>query len=147
MQMEGIIAKGQLVPLTFTQHNVAASQAAAAMNLIESETGADVITFLGVTELQLPFDFDVVGISVVSNAAVTAGSITADATINGNVTGLQAVLSTTAATRAYKRQAREADRGVAGGRVGVKLTTTADLAPTTADIAVTVWVLAYLDQV
>ena len=41
---------------------------------------------------------------------------------------------------------RARDRGVAGSYVGVKLTT-ASWTPITADIVVTVWVLAYLEGI
>lgn len=101
---------------------------------------------LAVTEEQIPFDFEVIGVTVTSNAARTAGTLTADVTIDGTVTGLQAVLDETNTTRHYSRQSRGSDVGVAGSRVGVKLTTSS-WTPTTADIAVTVWVIASLEGI
>lgn len=141
-QIERIISRGQLVPLTFVQDAVADSQSAVAMNAVEVNAGAA----LTVTEYQLPWDFEVVGISIVSDSARTAGTCTVDATINGTATGLQAVLNATNTTRAYSTQQRGSDTGVAGQRVGVKLTT-ASWTPTTADVAVVVWVIAYLEGI
>lgn len=221
-QIERIISKGQLVPFTFNQHDVADSQSAVAMNRQESPgrrtkyfvadgaaagnvtvTGVattDTLLFVGVfttkasiatfadltaeftisagdtlnntggtstandqllvivdrpnttvdavtvTEQVIPFDFEVVAIDVVSNAARTAGTLTVDATIDGTVTGLQAALDATNTTRHYGRGPRAADVGVAGSRVGVKLTTSS-WTPTTADITATVWVLAHLEGI
>lgn len=146
MQMEGVIAKGQLVPLVFMQDAAAASQSAAAMNVVEAYGGTTLST-LDVTEYQVPWDFDLVGISIVSSAARTAGTLTVDASKNGSATGLQASLNATNTQRAYKRLPRESKRGVAGDRVGCLLTTDASWAPATADLVVVVWVLVYLDQV
>lgn len=142
-QIERIIAKGQLVPLLFTQVDAADAQAAVAMNVLEVVGGT---TILGVTEYVMPFDFEIVGISVTSNEARTAGTLTADATIDGTVTGLQAILDATNTTRDSGTQARGTDAGVAGQRVGVKLTT-ASWTPVTADLVVTVWVLVHLNGI
>lgn len=143
-QITNEIAKGQLVRYTFTQDAVAASQAAVAMNAIE--TGATSST-LDVTEIVVPFNFDVVAIAVSASAACTAGTCTADATINGTVTALQGVLDTTNTTRDTTKQPRETDRGTAGQRIGVKLTTSADWAPITADIVVDVYAIVDLEGV
>jgi hypothetical protein len=135
------IARGQLVPLLFSQDAVADAQAAVAMNILEAGTSV-----LSTQEYQIPWDFDVVGISVVSDSARTAGTLTVDATINGTVTGLQAKLDGTNTTRHYQRQPRESDRGAAGDRVGVKLTTSS-WTPVTADVVVVVWVLVRLEGI
>lgn len=218
--MERIVAKGQLIPLVFTQDQVADSQAAVAMNLVEAAgrrqrfyvadgaaagnvtvTGVattDTLVFVGVfttkasiatfadltaeftitatntinnaagtstannqllvvvdrpnavaditaiTGIPIPWEFEVVGISIESSEARTAGTLTADATIDGTATGLQAVLNATDTTRAVASQGRAKDVGNAGSRVGVKITT-ASWTPVTADIAVTVWVVAHLE--
>tara|TARA_Y100000034_G_scaffold56769_1_gene69461 strand:- start:249 stop:683 length:435 start_codon:yes stop_codon:yes gene_type:complete len=139
-QIERITAKGQLVPLIFSQDATADSQTAAAMNIIE--TGATSGT-LGTQEYQVPFDFEFIAVSVVSDSARTAGTLTVDATKNGTVTGLQAALDATNTTRHYAKQARDSDKGVAGDRIGVKLTT-ASWTPVTADIVVVVWALVYV---
>lgn len=221
-QMERTIAKGQLVPITFTQDKVAAGQSAVAMNLTEVSAGrpkvfvadgatagdvtvtgiatTDTLVFVGVfatkasiatfadltsefsitatntinnaagtstannqllvivdrpdqtmdalavTGIPLPWDFEIVGASISSTEARTAGSIVADVTIDGTVTGLQATLDATNTTRDTSTQPRGTDTAVAGSYVGVKLTT-ASWTPVTADIAVTVWVLMHLDGI
>lgn len=145
--IERIISKGQLISLHFGQSDVADSQSAVAMNIVEvRNTGASADDVLAVPGYTLPFDFEIIGISVRASTARTAGTLTADATIDGTVTGLQAVLNGTDTTAAYAKQPRESDRGTAGSYVGVKLTT-ASWTPVTADIVVTVWVLAYLDGI
>lgn len=146
MQITREIAKGQLVPLMFSQQNVADAQSAVAMNIIEGEGATEANIVLSVTEYVLPWSFNIVGISLVSNEARTAGTCTVDATINGTATGLQAVLDATNTTRDTGTQPRETDRGVAGDRVGVKLTT-ASWTPTTAHIVVIVWVLLALEGI
>lgn len=142
-QIERVIAKGQLVPLIFSQDAVADSQSAVAMNIIE--TGATSGT-LGTQEYVIPWDFEVVGISVVSDSARTAGTLTVDATINGTVTGLQGALDATNTLRDTGTQIRGSDVAVAGDRVGVKLTTSS-WTPTAADVVVTVWVLVSLEGI
>jgi Ni,Fe-hydrogenase maturation factor len=99
---------------------------------------------LAITEAQIPWEFEVVGVSVTSTEARTAGTLTADVTIDGTVTGLQGILNGTDTTRDYATQPRSTDIGAAGSRVGVKLTT-ASWTPTTADIAVTVYVMAHIE--
>lgn len=216
------IAKGQLVPFRFVQHDVADSQSAVAMNVQESPgrrlkfylaagatagdvtvtgvattdtlvsvlvfttaasiatvadltaeftiSGADTINNGGgtstannqlvvivdrpnstvdsitVTDEIMPWDFEVVGVSVQSNAARTAGTLTVDVTIDGTVTGLQAALDATNTTRDTGTQVRGSDTGVAGSRLGVKLTTSS-WTPTTADITATVWAIVSLEGI
>lgn len=142
-QIERIISKGQLVPLMFTQDQVADAQAAVAMNILETSAATST---LNVTEYVMPFDFEIVAITIVANTPRTAGTLTVDATIDGTVTGHQAALNATDTTRARATQGRDADSGVAGSRVGVKLTTSS-WTPVAANIAVMVWVLVHLDGI
>lgn len=220
--IERSISKGQLFPIRFFQHDVADSQSAVAMNMLEAPgrqpkyfvadgaaagdvtvTGiatTDTLLFVGVfttkasiatfadltseftitatntinntsgtstannqlivvvdrpnvtvdaitvTEEIMPWDFEIVGISVVSNAARTAGTLTVDATIDGTVTGLQAALDGTNTTRHKNTQVRGSDTGSAGSRVGIKLTTSS-WTPVTADIIATAWVIASLEGI
>jgi len=141
--MERIIAKGQLVPYLFSQDQVADSQAAVAMNVLE--TSATTST-LAVTEYVVPWDFEIVGIAVVNDEARTAGTLTVDATIDGTVTGLTAALNATDTLRKYATQPRGTDVSLAGSRIGVKLTTTS-WTPITADIAVIVYALVHLEGI
>lgn len=116
-------------PFNFFQSNVAASQSAVALA---------VLGLTGNTGFPMPFPGSIIGIAVTTNDARTAGTLTVDATINGTVTGLQAVLNGTNTTTAYAVQDAEADVFVAGALIGVKITTDGSWAPTTADIIVTV---------
>lgn len=142
MQIDNVISKGQLVPLVFTQDAVAANQSATAMNIVETGATSGI---LGATEYPIPWDFEIVGVSILSDTDLTANTMTADATINGTATGLQAVLSDTV-QRTSTVQARGKDVGVAGDRVGCKLASHASLAPETCDVVVVVWVMVYLNQ-
>lgn len=142
-QIERMISKGQLVPFLFSQDQVADSQSAVAMNILE--TSATTST-LNVTEYQMPWDFEIVAISVVSNTDRTAGALTVDATIDGTASGLQAVLNGSNVRRKSTTQVRGSDVGVAGSRVGVKLTT-ASWTPVAANVAVIVWVLLSLEGI
>lgn len=220
--MERIIAKGQLIPLTFVQDKVADSQAAVAMNLVETSdrllkvtlvdggaagaftvTGiatADRLAFVGlfetkasiatlsdltaeftitgantidntggtattndqlmvvwedadagvnttaITGIPVPWEFELIGVSVESTEARTAGTLTADVTVDGTASGLQAILDATNTTRDTTTQPRSSDAASAGSRVGVKLTTSS-WTPVSADIAVTVWVLVHLEGI
>lgn len=142
-QIERAIAKGQVIPYLFTQDAVADAQSAVAMNILE--TSATTST-LPVTEYVIPWDFEIVGISVSSSEARTAGTLTVDATINGTVTGLQAALNATDTLRDTGVQVRGSDVGVAGDRIGVKLTT-ASWTPVTADVAVVVYAIVSLEGI
>lgn len=137
--IERIISKGQLVPITFTKTAVAASSSAVAMNVMD--TNADVVEYV------MPFDFEVVAVTTSLTTARSAGTLTADVTIDTNATGFQNVISTNVA-RSRNTSRRGVKVGAAGSRVGVKLTTDANFAPvTTNDVLVTVWVLVHLEGI
>lgn len=137
--MERVIAKGQLVPLLFSQGAVADAQAAVAMTVVDGVAKA--------TEYTMPFDYDIVAISITSDTARTGGTLTVDATIDGTATGLQAVINATDTLRKHATQTRNTDGGNAGSRVGVKLTTAGTFAPVTADVIVTVWCIVHLEGI
>jgi hypothetical protein len=121
--------QGDKQSFSFMQSDVAASQAAVVLN---------VLGLAGNTEYTMPYPGSIVGISVASNAARTAGTLTVDATINGTVTGLQAVLNASNTQYHSATQARNADAFTVNQRVGVKITTDGDWLPVTADIVVIV---------
>lgn len=150
-QVERIIAKGQMVPLMFTEDQVAASQSAVAMEILDlvfsAGTSDATFDYPQNTEYVIPWEFEVVGISVRATAARTGGTLTVDATINGTATGVQAVLNATDTQSATGSELRGKDVGVAGDRIGCKITTDASWAPTTADVVVTVWVIAHLEGI
>lgn len=128
----------RLVPGMWVDDDVAASQSGVEM-IVYGASGA-----LGAgSRLRVPMvrPGSVTGIVVRSNEARTAGSLTVEPTINGTATGLSAVLDATNTTVHTATQAAGRDTYPAGGEVGVKITTTGDWAPTSADIQVTVEVL------
>lgn len=139
IQMERIIAKGQLVPFTFTRTAVAASASNSVMQI--SDTAVDV------PEAVIPFDFEIMAVTTSLTTARSAGTITTEATINGNGSGVTNVISTNV-SRSRATSRRGAKVGSAGDRIGARLTTDGSFAPvTTNDVAVTVWVLVHLEGV
>jgi len=126
----------RVVAFQFYDVDVAASQSAA-------EWGADASADVGGSAFkQIPMHAagSVIGVSVFSNDACTTGTLTADATINGSATGLQAELTSATATVASVTQANDADTFTANQAIGVKVTTDAEWLPTTADVVVVVYV-------
>ena len=136
MQIENDISKGQLVALPFVQINAAASQTDVGLTVAEVSDG-----------YLMPFAGEVVAVTVRSNAARTAGTLTADALVNGTAAGLTAVLNATTTNNVKSTQPRGKDEFAAGAYIGAKVTTDSSWTPVTADIVVTVWVLLYLDGV
>lgn len=141
MQIARNISKGQLVPLSFVQDAVADSQSAVAMNILEA--GANALTVIGHV---MPFDYEIVGITIFSDSARTAGTLTVDVTVGGSVTGIQAILNGTNTTKKTTKVPRGTKSGGAGDAIGVKLTTSS-WTPVTADILVTVWVILALEGI
>ena len=113
------------------QDNVTATQTAVVLGRGNSRT-----------EVPMPSPGHLVGIVVYSNAARVAGTLTVDATINGTVTGLTAVLDGTNTQTKATRQAQNSDKYTIGQRLGVKITTDGSWSPTTADIDVALLVVS-----
>lgn len=144
MQMEGIIAKGQLVPLVFMQADVAASQTDVQLSVAAVDNAAD--DQLAGVEYAMPFDGSIVGISYTLTAAATAGTLTIGPTVNGTEK-TDPTLSVTTGTSGYDRATREATRFVAGDKIGAEITTGGTWDGTGADLAVVVWVLLTMDGI
>lgn len=147
MQIDRVIAKGQLVNFVFGQTDVAAGQTAVALSpMAIRDTTANASyknDALGYTQA---FDFEIVSISVNASAARTAGTLTVDATIDGTVTGLQATLNAATTNNAKATAPRRQYRGSAGSYIGCKISTPS-WTPTTADIVVTVQAIVFLDGI
>jgi hypothetical protein len=124
----------QLVPMSFYDAAVAASQDAAEWGV---EPTSDVGG--GVKRVKLPVKGWVVGVVATVDAAATAGSLTADVTVGGTATGLQAVLEADA-TSAIGWQVPGLDAFAWGGLIGVKVTTSSDWNGTSSDAVVHVYV-------
>lgn len=124
-----------LIPFTFVAKNVAASQTSVALSLT-GETDSP-------TEYVLPFDADIVGISLRTTGARTAGTLTVKPTSNGTEKTLSATLDANVTQLNDTMQpVGTEDMGGVTRRLGATITTSAAWAPTTADVAVTIWVVA-----
>jgi len=123
-------AGGFKQPFSFMKIDVADEQTAVAM---------DALGLAGNTEYVMPYAGSVIAISIASNDARTAGTLTVDVTVDGAATGLQAVLDDDPTTYAYTVQAKDTDTFTAGQRLGVDITTDAAWEPdATPDIVVVV---------
>lgn len=142
-QLERITAKGQMVALTFMQDAVAASQTDVDLPIVETgATSGDT----AVKAYEAPYSFDIVAMSYTLSAAATAGVLTINPTVAGTVdTGLN--LSVTTAAAGYTTASGGAVSGKAGDAIGVQIDTNAAWNATTADLAVTLFVIFYLDNV
>jgi hypothetical protein len=141
-QITNETAKGQLVPLVFCQDNVAASQTDVQLNVMEVASAAA----LAVDGYTMPFSGEVVGISYVLSAAASAGVGTIGATVGGTEDADTTLAMGTSAGN-YKRVPRGSARFVAGNKIGCELTTDGSWDATTADLAVTVWVLLEMEGI
>jgi hypothetical protein len=135
-QFEQIAARGQVLPFVFVQDAVAASQTDVQINIQEVSGGMA----LAVSELSMPWAGRVVGISVNTSAAATAGSLTVGATIDGTEQAASTQTITTA-TAAYAVIPQGSIKFSAGQKLGVEITTSASWDAVTADLAVIVYVL------
>jgi hypothetical protein len=113
-------------------HNdVAASLSAVRIARLEST--------VALSQLWLPVRAgSITGVVVRSNAACTAGTLTVEVEKNGAATGLTAVLDTVNTIVKSTTQAKDLDVFAPGDTVSVRITTSADWAPTTADIRVAI---------
>lgn len=147
-QMERIIAKASATPYRLMQSDVAVSQSAVALTVSEvRDVAATADDQNAVAQVVIPYDFEVIGISVSASAARAAGALTVEATINGTATGLTTALTAGSPQWAYASQIRGSDVGVAGQRIGATITTDGSWSPVTADIVVEVWVLPSLEGI
>jgi hypothetical protein len=108
------------------QDNVAANQTAVTL------ARNDGATLTGVWIAPRPGS--VTAVSVKSNAARSAGTLTVEVYKGGVATGLTAVLDDDPTTFAATTQAKDTDAFVAGDELDIRITTDASWAPVTADI-------------
>lgn len=116
----------------------------ASTDISASESDTDIETAGGTTANYfhtMPYAGSVVGISISSNAAITAAALTVTVTINGTETDFTAYLRDdgTYTTYHYNTQDRVQDTFTAGQRIGVSISSDAALIPDgSADITVSV---------
>jgi len=113
----------------WTRDDVAAGLTSVALELNESSVR---------TEAPMVRAGSILGLAVRSNEARSAGSLTAEVTMNGVATELQAMLDGAHVQDAQATQAFGVSAFAAGTRIGVTITSSVDWAPTTADISVMV---------
>jgi hypothetical protein len=134
-RIENILTAGQLVPLRFIQASVAASQTNAALYTYES--ASHVLLNIAYT---MPFDGEIIAVTLDLNAAGSAGSLTVIPTINTTSVTLPTKAITTATTGMATCR-RGKNKFAAGARIGCKVTTTGAWNGTTRDLMVVVWVI------
>lgn len=127
MQITREFSKYQIIPVTFAQANVAASQADVQLKDV---TG-------GVEGVTMAFPGIIVGLTVDLSAASTGGQLTVGVTINGTEVAAttQTITTATAARAIFDRDAVKFN---AGDKLGVEITTNAGWTPETAELAATV---------
>ncbi len=136
-QMERIIAKGQLVPVTFALEGVTAAQSDAPVPVAGS-----------VAESVMPWDYEIVATTVAMSKARTAGTLGVAVLINGSATALAGEIGATSSQRSRVTSQRGRIVGVAGDRISVEMTTDSGFLPVTDnDLTVTVWALVHLDGI
>jgi len=127
MQITREFSKYQIIPVTFGQANVAASQTDVQLKDV---TG-------GVEGVTMAFPGIIVGLTIDLSAASTGGQLTVGATINGTeVAATTQTITTATAVRAIFD--RDAVKFAAGDKLGVEITTNAGWTPETAELAATV---------
>ena len=136
MQITREFAKYQVVPVTFFQANVAASQTAVALKEATNQN----------TGVVMPFAGQIVAVTCTLSAAATAGTLTASATVGGTVDSDTACAITTE-TGKVTVVPRDKTSFVAGDLVGVKITSSGTWDGTTADLTVTVFVALAVEGV
>ena len=136
MHITNELSRWQLVPLTFAQAELAASQTAAAMQPLEVHGGV-ALDNLGYT---MPYEGYVVGVSLNLSAASTNGTLTVVPTIDTVVTTDPSLAVTTAVVGKDMCQ-RATNHFAANAVIGAKITTTAGWTAETMDLLVQVWVL------
>lgn len=135
MQINNVLSKHQLVGLNFSQASVAASQTAVA--LYTQEVDATVLDTIGYT---MPFTGEVIGVTINTSAAGSAGSLTVVPTIDTTACSDPSAAITTAVVESDTCK-RGTNPFAAEAVIGAKITTTAGWNGTTVDLQVTIWVL------
>jgi hypothetical protein len=136
VQIEAIASKGQLIPLLFCQHTVAASQTDVQLNVVEAGNNT-----LAVQGISAPFSGSIIGISADLSAAASAGTLSVGVTLNGTESAVT-TQSFTTQTAKYGVFQRDSVAVVAGDKIGVEITTNAGWNGTSSDLAVIVYFLA-----
>lgn len=126
----------QLVPLTFMQDAVAASQTNVQLPVAEVNAGAG----NACDGYTMPWAGNIVGISFQLSAAGSAGTLTIGPTVDGTESS-DPTLSVTTAASGSDTATRGTAAFAAGAVIGAEITTDGSWNGTSSDLVVTVWVL------
>lgn len=136
MQINNTLSKWQLVPLLFSQDNVAASQTNVQL-YVQEVASAAALTNEGYV---MPFAGEIIGVSAQLTAAATAGSLT----VGGTIAGTEATdptLSITTETAASDTCKRGTNAFAKDAVIGAEITSSGTWDGTSSDLQVIVWVL------
>lgn len=136
------ISKGQLIKFSFSQDDVAASQTDVQLYRIEVASAA----LLAVSEYNMPWAGEVVGIGWSLSAAGSAGTLSIGVTVNGTE-DTDTTQSVTTDARGYDSFPRGKVTFTAGQYLGVEITTNSAWNGTSSDLAVDVYALVYLEGI
>lgn len=142
MQITRHIAKGQLVPLTFTQDAVAASQTDAQLSVMENAATAIHL----VDGYTMPFAGSVVAVVGDLDTAGSAGVFTIGATIDGTENA-ETTITMGTATGVSLAVPRDSAKFPAGAVIGAEITTDGSWDGITSDLLVTLYVLLELENI
>ncbi|GGM64115.1 hypothetical protein GCM10012275_38330 [Longimycelium tulufanense] len=149
-QIERMISKGQMVPLLFTQDQVAASQTDVQleiMNMVFSAGTSDATFDYPANDAYvMPFEGEIIAISAHLTAAATAGQLDIGPTIGGTEkTDLALAITTETAKSATVL--RGTIPFAKDDKIGAEITTNSSWDGTSSDLAVTVWVILALEGI
>jgi hypothetical protein len=136
MQIINSLGKHQLVPLVFAQDAVAASQSAVAL-YCQQVHGAVALDNIGYT---MPWAGEVIGVTINTTAAASAGTLTVVPTIDTTACSDPSGAITTEVAQSDSCK-RGTNPFAAEAVIGAKITTTAGWTAETMDMVVIVWVL------
>lgn len=137
-RVERIIAKGQLVPITFGLNDVAISQ-----------TDVQLPAFTGnAVGVRMPFAGEIVAVSYTLSANKTAGTLTIGPTVGGTERTALTITAANGVAAGHKLVKRTTATFSAGAEIGAEITTDGSFAPNgSADLSVTVWVILSLEGI
>jgi hypothetical protein len=141
MQVERYIAKGQVVPLMFSEDAVDASQTNAQLPLMAVDAVASLVD-----GYVMPFDGEIVAVSWALDTAGTAGSFTIGATVGGTEDA-DTTQTVGTASSGYGAVARGLAKFNAGDLIGCEITTDGSWDGTASDLVALVWVLLSLEGI
>lgn len=137
-RVERIIAKGQLIAVTFGLNDVAVSQ---------TDVQLPVFTGNAVGQI-MPFAGEIVAVSYLLSANKTAGSLSIGPTVGGvekTALTLSAANGVASGRKVVKRTSITFN---AGAEIGAEYSTDGSFAPTgTADLSVNVWVILSIEGI